>query len=674
MIAATHPFLASLTPEELRKIGLAQTSFDDESPLFLQGQALDIIYLIVAGQVAQIARDKTLGVRAVFDYLGPGEAVGAILDPEGCVSRYDYVARGKVDALALPADDFLRLRRSSLKFSDTLLDYVAAKARLFEDRAVTQGRTDITRVIFDETLLNRLTAQYILSKRVLPVALQGSVLTVATAWTDSAAVEADMRRLFNVSKVVIFRIAAKDFERAYRESVQSKLDVSPGADHTWFRAVKNRDYAVSFNAATDQPSLDATRKESEIEGANIIQLTNKLIGEALDLGASDIHFEPYPNGMDVRYRIDGELLMRPERVQAGYLQAVLSRIKVVAGLDIAEKRKPQDGRITATCAGKTVDVRVSTVPTRFGEKIVLRILDPSSMLLELDSLIESHEVYKAVNWMVKQPYGMILIAGPTGAGKTTTVYSMLLEKRSLPVNIMTIEDPIEYSLKGITQVQRNLHVNLDFPNAIRSFLRQDPDVIIVGETRDAETARAALEAGLTGHLVISTVHANNVFATIYRLKEMGMEPFVIANSVIGVLSQRLVRRICPRCSQTHQYHKNLIEPLHLHNLGEPHGDYYHFRKGTGCLHCNSKGYKGRAAAFESLVVREELKGLIAANVPYQEVAREALALGAYVPMHRYASVLLSAGITTPEEVARILFTESNSDGAGEPGPDGRNVE
>ena len=655
-----HPLVAALTAEERKRVGFASVSFEDGVHLYVQGQVLDLVYLVISGQVNQVAKDDKVGVRAIADLLGPGEAVGPVIDTENSVSRFEFIAKGKVEALALSADDFRQLCSRSLGFARGVLDYVSSKARLFEDRAVSLGRTDITRILFDVGLLNRLTAQYILGKRVLPVALQGTTLTVASAAADNTTIETEMRRAFAATRVIFFKISAKDFERAYRESVQSKLDIQPVDDHTWFRAVKNRDYNVSFNEAADKP-MDAARKDSELEGANVVQLTNKLIGEAMDLGASDIHFEPFATGMDVRFRMDGELLKRPERVNPAYLQAVLSRIKVVAGLDIAEKRKPQDGRLSATCQGKSVDVRVSTVPTRYGEKIVLRILDPSSMLLDLDSLIESHEVYKAASWMVRQPYGMILIAGPTGAGKTTTVYSMVLDRRSLPNNIMTIEDPIEYSLKGVTQVQRNLHVGLDFPNAIRSFLRQDPDIIVVGETRDAETARAALEAGLTGHLVISTVHANNVFATIYRLKEMGMEPFVIANSVIGVLSQRLVRRVCPRCSQTHQYHRNLVDPLALSDIGEPHGDYYHFRKGTGCLHCNHKGYKGRAAAFESLVVREELKGLIAADVPYTEVAKEALRLDAYVPMHRYASVLLTSGVTTPEEISRILFSEAETD-------------
>ncbi len=659
MQVSDHPLLSVLGPEERRPVGLAEATFSPRETLFARGQVMDLVHFIAEGSVSQVALDASLGARSVVDTLGAGEVVGAVLDMESPLSRFDYMAADTVRAFAMSLDDFRMLVSRSRNFNAAVLKYLAAKARLFEDRAVAMGKLDISRIVFDRKLLNQATAQYILSKRVLPIALQGSTLTVASAALEEGPVEADLRRVFAATKVVFVRVTPKEFERAYRDAAQPLLSMQQEDDLTWFRSVKTREYHVSFEAATDVPTMDSSRKESELDGASVIALTNKIIGEAMDLGASDIHFEPYPGGMDVRYRLDGELAKRPERVRSGYLQAVLSRVKVVAGLDIAEKRKPQDGRITATCQGKTVDIRVSTVPTRFGEKIVMRILDPSTMLLDLESLINSHEVLRAVKWMVGQPYGMILVAGPTGAGKTTTVYSMLLDRKTLPVNIMSIEDPIEYSLRGVTQVQRNLHVGLDFPNAIRSFLRQDPDVIIVGETRDAETARAALEAGLTGHLVISTVHANNVFATIYRLKEMGMEPFVIANSVIGVLSQRLVRRICPRCSRTHQYHRNLIEPLKLPDIAPADGDYYHFRKGVGCVHCNFKGYKGRAAAFESLQVREDLKPMLAANVPYSQLAAEAVRLNAYVPMRRYAAMLLTAGITTPEEISRILFAESD---------------
>ena len=466
-----------------------------------------------------------------------------------------------------------------------------------------------------------------------------------------------MRRLLNAQRVRPYRVTPKVFERVFRDVVQKRTAIAD-AEHeaTWYQAVRAKEYSLDFESPIDLRA-DAVQQEMELDGSGVVRLLNKIIGEALDLGASDIHFEPFPGALDVRFRIDGELLLRPEKVATAYLNAVLSRIKVLAGLDIAERRKPQDGRLTISGERKTVDVRVSTIPTRFGEKIVLRILDPTSMLIDLDNLVVGKEVLDALRWMVEQPCGLILVAGPTGSGKTTTVYSMLLEKKREPVNIVTIEDPIEYMVQGITQVQRNPHVDLDFPNAVRSFLRQDPDVIIVGETRDPETARAALEAGLTGHLVITTVHANNVFASAYRLKEMGMEAFVIANSVIGVLSQRLVRRLCPRCSETIQYHRRLIDPMGLPGLPPAVGDYYLFRKGKGCVSCNFRGYRGRVAVFETLRITDELKPILAADTSFTEVEKAARQLDAYRSMAEYASMLLNAGITTPEELSRVLFIE-----------------
>jgi type IV pilus assembly protein PilB len=652
-----HPLVAAIKGDERNQPGLASISHEDGTYLVRHGGEFELVHFIIQGEVEQISLDRNLGVHAIIDLLGAGETIGASAEPGNNQSRFDYLAKGPVQTVALPVEDYQALIVRSPRFARGVTRYLSAKTRLLEDRAINLARIDVTRVKLDPNLLTRVTAQYMLSKKVIPVAQQGSTVTIASAAKDNSGIETDMRRLLAAARVVMFRISPKEFEKVYRESVQPQLKVGVEDEFSWYRGLKSKEFVVQYENATDI-HIEGTGKDQELDGSGVINMTNKIIGEAMDLGASDIHFEPYTGGLDVRYRMDGELLKRPDRVKAGYLNAVVSRIKVVAGLDIAERRKPQDGRMTVTCSGRTVDVRVSSVPTRYGEKMVLRILDPSTMLLDLESLVECHEVYQATRWMVDQPYGMILVAGPTGSGKTTTVYSMLLDKKSLPVNIMTIEDPIEYSLKGITQVQRNLHVDLDFPAAIRSFLRQDPDIIIVGETRDAETARASLEAGLTGHLVISTIHANNAFSTVYRLKEMGMEPFIIANSVIGILSQRLVRRICPKCAKTHQYHRNLIDPLGLANIGEPVGDYYHFRKGTGCIFCNYKGYKGRAAVFESLRIVDELKPVLAASVSFKELEKEANRLGAFFPMNRYASLLLTAGITTPEEVSRVLFSQT----------------
>ena len=652
-----HPILATI-PEQVRgSLSLEIATFRQGDQIYSAGQAIDKVYFLTLGEVQLIHRDVDQGLRSVADTLRPGDVVGGQVEEGAPVSRYDVEALCDVEAAAMPNKQFRTLVLRSAQFSRGLLLRNAVKSRVLEERALAQKDVDVSRVVFNEDLIALIPAKYMMAKKVIPMAMHGGTVTVATASDDIAGIEADMRRLLNAQRVRPYRVSPKVFERVFRDAVQKNTAIAVTEDEaTWFQAVRNKDYNLEFESPVDIRA-EASLQEMELDGSGVVRLLNKIIGEALDLGASDIHFEPFPGALDVRFRFDGELMLRPEKVAATYLNAVLSRIKVLAGMDIAERRKPQDGRLTINGATKTVDVRISTIPTRFGEKIVLRILDPTSMLIDLDQLVVGKETLDALRWMVEQPCGLILVAGPTGSGKTTTVYSMLLEKKREPVNIVTIEDPIEYMVHGITQVQRNPHVDLDFPNAVRSFLRQDPDVIIVGETRDPETARAALEAGLTGHLVITTVHANNVFASAYRLKEMGMEAFVIANSVIGVLSQRLVRRLCPRCSETVQYHRRLIDPMGLPGLPPAVGDYYVFRRGKGCASCNFRGYRGRVALFETLRIPDELKAIMAADTSFTEVEAAAREVNAYLSMAEYASMLLNAGVTTPEELSRVLFIE-----------------
>ena len=652
-----HPILASVPAAERGNLKLRKKSYGKDEAVFSSGQQMDRVCFILEGQIRLVHRDTKLGIRTVVDTIDEGEILGGTPGQGVPICRHDALASEGCVVVYMPFADFDALLDRCPSLGKALLCHNSVKNRILEVRALESSDLDVSRVVFDEVLIAGLPSKYMMAKKVLPLAMQGGTLSVASAGQDLVAIEADMRRLLNAHNVITFPISPKNFEKVYRDVVQRYERLSTDAEETtWYEGVRHKDYFVEFETSQDV-RLEASREESEVEGTAIVKLLNKIVGEAMDLGASDIHFEPYPGSMDVRFRIDGELMLRPDKVGAGYLNAVLSRIKVLAGMDISERRKPQDGRMTVTLKSKTVDMRVSSVATRYGEKIVLRILDPSSMLIDIDTLVVGEEVRRGIKWMLDQPSGMILIAGPTGSGKTTTVYSMLLRKRKEPVNIMSIEDPIEYMLRGISQVQRNTFVGLDFPNAVRSFLRQDPDIIVVGETRDPETAKAALEAGLTGHLVISTVHANNVFATAYRLREMGMEPFVIANSLIGVISQRLVRRVCPHCSESFKYHRNLIEPMELPGLPEPSGDFYMFQKGRGCLRCNFRGYRGRVAVFETLKIVDALKPVIAADVAFRELEEQSIKHGAYVSMRGYAALLLNSGATTPEEISRILFIE-----------------
>ncbi len=389
--------------------------------------------------------------------------------------------------------------------------------------------------------------------------------------------------------------------------------------------------------------------ESEAQGAPIVRLTNSIIGMALKKGASDIHIEPMEKGCRVRYRIDGMLkeeMMLPRKV----ILRLISRIKIISKLDITERRMPQDGRITMRIDPKSVDFRVSSVPTKFGEKICTRILDKSNTMLGLDKLISHRPTLDLIREMIAKPYGIIYVTGPTGSGKSTTLYSALAEKNSIDVNISTVEDPIEYDLAGINQVQVNSDIGLDFARVLRAFLRQDPDIILVGETRDKETAKIAVEAALTGHLVFTTLHANDAPSTFMRLNEMGIEPFLVSTSIIGIISQRLVRRICPNCKEKYKPDNVIAKYLELPEDTE-------LYKGKGCDTCNMSGYKGRVGVYEVLSVNESLRHFIGEGADTQTIRQEAIR-GGMRSLKDYCLILLNEGLTTVDEVLRTVAIQS----------------
>lgn len=338
------------------------------------------------------------------------------------------------------------------------------------------------------------------------------------------------------------------------------------------------------------------------ENAPVIRLINALLTESLREGASDIHFELFETRATVRFRIDGILhdVIAPQR---GLHAAIVSRIKIMAGLDIAEKRLPQDGRITLRLAGRPVDVRVSTLPTAHGERVVLRLLDKSTNQLDLDSLGMPSETLHDLHGLLSQPHGILLVTGPTGSGKTTTLYAALAQMDASVLNIMTVEDPIEYELDGIGQTQINSRIDMSFARALRAILRQDPDVILIGEIRDLETAQIAVQASLTGHLVLATLHTNDAPSAMTRLVDMGVEPFLLASSSIGVLAQRLVRRLCPACKEA--YLPDAAEQ-ELLGIGPEHTLY----RARGCEACGQTGYKGRTGVYELMVFDENTRTLI----------------------------------------------------------------
>lgn len=396
--------------------------------------------------------------------------------------------------------------------------------------------------------------------------------------------------------------------------------------------------------ADDEPELDQLKEM--VEDAPIVRLANHIISQALQMNASDIHIEPMENEVRVRYRIDGvltEIMTTPKYTQA----ALISRIKIIADLDITKRRVPQDGRISINIGGMKVDLRVSTLPTVFGEKVVIRLLTKDSSLINIEKLGFSKNNLNRFKDLIERPHGILLVTGPTGSGKSTTLSAALNYLNSPEKNIITIEDPVEYQLHGINQVQANPKAGLDFASALRSILRQDPDIVMVGEIRDEETARIAVRAALTGHLVLSTLHTNDAVSTITRMVDMGIEPYLVASTVIGVVAQRLIRRVCGSCKERHE--PSTDEMVLLKEMNEMDRLY----RAVGCNKCGSTGYRGRIAVHEVLVVDDKIKELIVRGANEPEIQD-------YCVKNGMTSLVMDGidkyrqGITTYEELVRVL--------------------
>ncbi len=373
--------------------------------------------------------------------------------------------------------------------------------------------------------------------------------------------------------------------------------------------------------------------EDLLEASNdapIIRMLNALLTQAAKDGASDIHIEPYERSSSVRFRVDGTLreVVQPNKALHA---ALISRLKIMAELDIAEKRLPQDGRISLRIGGRAVDVRVSTLPSSYGERAVLRLLDKAGSKFTLEGLGMSGDVLAGFDKLIQQPHGIVLVTGPTGSGKTTTLYASLGRIDTATTNVLTVEDPVEYELGGIGQTQVNPKIDLTFAKALRAILRQDPDVIMIGEIRDFETAQIAIQASLTGHLVLATVHTNDAPSTVTRMIDMGVEPFLLSSSILGVLAQRLVRKLCTHCKRI-----------------DAHGRYHP----VGCAECSHTGYKGRTGVYELMVVDDTLRGLIHSRASEAQVFVAAEAAGLR-SMREDGERLVEEGITSPEEVMRV---------------------
>ena len=407
--------------------------------------------------------------------------------------------------------------------------------------------------------------------------------------------------------------------------------------------------APQLDESSDQKTLNQLDNEYLIDLSSdnqIIKMVNHLIQRAVDLNASDIHFEPEEKYLKIRCRVDGvmvDILQLPANEQP----AITSRIKLMAHLDIGKKREPQDGRIAYQLADRSLDIRISTLPGIHGESIVLRILDRGDVHVSLDKLGMPEDVLTPYSKLIQQPHGIILITGPTGSGKTTTLYATLEKINTGKQKIITIEDPVEYQLEGITQIQVNPQVGLNFAAGLRSIVRQDPDIIMVGEIRDHETAEIAIESALTGHLVFSTLHTNDAASAITRLQDMGVDSYLISSSIIAVMAQRLVRKVCPHCSESVP-----ISPEEADLLGINQTDFPSILRGKGCERCANTGYRGRVGLYELLQLSDKTRHLISTNADANDIRQQAITEGLRT-LRQNALEKLHQGITTPEEIVRV---------------------
>jgi type IV pilus assembly protein PilB len=483
--------------------------------------------------------------------------------------------------------------------------------------------------------------------QVVPLSRVGSVLTIAMTDPTNVFAMDDIKFMtgFNVEPVVASESAiAEAITRFYGGGHSNQEELS-----NLMKDLVDDDQELEL--ATDEQELDATALERAAEEAPIIKLVNLILTDSLKRGASDIHVEPYENEMRVRFRVDGVLqtVMNPP---LKLRDAMTSRMKIMAKLDIAEKRLPQDGRIMikfkADGKKKELDFRVSTVPTLYGEKIVLRLLDKENLRLDMTKLGFEAESLKKFERNILKPYGMVLVTGPTGSGKTNTLYSSVSRLNQVDTNIMTAEDPVEFQLAGINQVQMKEQIGLNFAAALRAFLRQDPNIILVGEIRDFETAEIAVKAALTGHMVLSTLHTNDAPSTISRLMNMGIEPFLVATSVNLICAQRLVRRICSNCKEELEVPEQALIDAGYTPEEVKTTKIYH---GKGCSTCNKGGYKGRTGLYEVMEVNDELRELILVGASALELKKKAIEQG-MITLRRSGLIKVAAGMTTMEEVLR----------------------
>jgi type IV pilus assembly protein PilB len=544
------------------------------------------------------------------------------------------VDRGLLDPEQL-ADALVEQSRTRKSLGRVLIDRrLVTESDLVATLATQIGLdyVDLTEFAIDPSAAGLITDSLARRYQALPVAWEDGRLVVAMADPSNVFAIDDIRTVTgaDVKAVVATRASILEAIERHHRMDGDVENISAEAAREW----------------EDEQDLSSLREV--VEDAPIVKLVNLLISQAVQDRASDIHIEPAEKDVRVRYRIDGvlhEVMRSPKNIQAG----VISRLKIMADINIAERRVPQDGRVSAVIAGKAVDLRVATLPTVFGEKVVLRILDKSTALLQLSDLGFLPEALDRYETAYKQPYGTILVTGPTGSGKSTTLYATLNQVNDPAKNIITVEDPVEYRLPGINQIQVNNKAGMTFAAALRSILRSDPDIVLVGEIRDRETATTAVEAALTGHLVLSTLHTNDASSTPTRLIEMGVEPFLVGSSLDCIVAQRLARKLCAKCKERHAPTAADLEAVGWDGEDEP----PELFRAVGCGACGRTGYHGRFAIHEVLLVSEDVERMIVERAHTEDVKKIAIAQG-MMTLRAAGMAQARNGVTSVEEVLRVI--------------------
>lgn len=548
---------------------------------------------------------------------------------------------------ALITRDQLTVALAEQKSTGHRLGYVLVKLGLVQELEVTKvlarqyrmPAVDLTRFEVDPKIIKLVPADFALKHVVLPLKREGRTLTVAMADPTNTGVLDDLKF---ITRYDLFPVIAGEF--TLRNLIEKHFESS---DEQLQTLLKDMEELGEGDVEVLEEQEDEAATQAQINDAPVVKLINGFLTDAVKRGASDIHIEPFEHEIRIRYRIDGallEVMKPPVKMKA----ALTSRIKILSQLNIAERRVPQDGRLKLKIGAKVIDFRVSVLPVIYGEKIVLRILDKGNLTLDLSKFGFEPKAEQDLMKNILNPYGMVLVTGPTGSGKTTTLYSALSRVNTIETNIMTAEDPVEYNLMGINQVLVRNEIGLTFAAALKAFLRQDPNIIMIGEIRDLETGGIAIKAALTGHLVLSTLHTNDAPSTITRMIDMGIEAFNVASAVNLVVAQRLVRRICKDCKAPHSYSDVEIKVLgdNVEELKQ-----MTFMRGAGCETCNGTGYKGRAGLYEVMAMTPELRRLILRGGSVAEIRDQAVVDG-MLTLRMDGIKKISRGVTTMEEVIK----------------------